>query len=126
MICRITKKDLKISSAMVLLSILIGILVAHSTSRWMDGIERGTTEISVAKKELLLSAGLFDLHNAVYAKVGEARWERQVKPDFLSAITRATAWDTGDPFPSWRMVVDWVRDNPEDARRMLKDAAANP
>lgn len=111
---------------MIILSTFLGILAAHSTSRWMDGIEMGAIEISTAKKELLSSAGLFDLHHTVYAKVGETRWEREVKPEFLSAITRATVLETGDPLPSWRMVVDWVRLHPEDARRMLKNAATNP
>lgn len=73
----------------------------------MDRMEKGAAEISVAKRELLSSAGLSDLHHAVYAKVGEARWEREVKPAFLGAITHATVRETGDIIPSWRQVVDW-------------------
>lgn len=126
MTSRITKKDLLVSAAMAATAILMGILLAHSTGLWMDGMERGASETILAKRELLASAGLFDLHHTVYAKVGEVRWEREVKPAFLGAITRATVRETGELIPSWRQVVDWVRAHPEDARRMLKDAAAKP
>lgn len=116
----------RIEAAMYVASILLGCLMAHSTGIWIDGMERGAAEISTAKKELLASANLAKLHHTIYAKVGEERWEHQVKPDFLSAITRATARETGDLLPSWQMVVDWVRAHPAEARRMLEGAAASP
>ena len=113
----------RIEAAMVVASILLGALMAHSTGLWIDGMERGAAEISTAKKELLASADLSKLHHTVYAKVGEERWERQVKPDFLGAITLATVRETGDPIPSWQMVVEWVRAHPSEARRILENAA---
>jgi len=113
----------RIEAAMIVASILLGALMAHSTGLWLDGMERGASQTSLAKKELLASAGLAKLHHTVYAKVGEDRWESQVKPDFLGAITRATAREAGDPIPSWQMVVDWVRAHPSEARQMLENAA---
>lgn len=121
-----TKRDLKVSAILAILALFVGVLSAYATDRWIEGAERGAADLSVAKKELLASAGLAALHHTVYAKVGEERWERQVKPDFLSAITRATVWETGDPMPTWRRIVDWVRAHPEEARRMLESAAASP
>ena len=120
---RITKSDVLASGIFVVIAFLIGILTAHSTGRWMDGMERGPEELALAKKELLASAGLLALHHTVYAKVGEERWERQVKPDFLGAITLATVRETGDPIPSWQMVVEWVRAHPSESRRILENAA---
>ena len=120
---RITKSDVLASGIFVVIAFLIGILTAHSTGRWMDGMERGPEELALAKKELLACAGLLALHHTVYAKVGEERWERQVKPDFLGAITLATVRETGDPIPSWQMVVEWVRAHPSESRRILENAA---
>lgn len=113
----------RIEAAMFVASILLGALMAHSTHLWFDGMEKGSSKIHIAKKELLASAGLGKLHHTIYAKVGEDRWENQVKPDFLSAITRATVRDSGDPIPSWQMVVEWVRAHPSEARQMLENAA---
>lgn len=123
---RITKSDVRASSILAVAALLIGMLGAHSTGRWMDGVDRGSEDLALTKKELLASAGLLALHHTVYAKVGEERWESQVKSAFLSAITRAAVKDTGEVLPSWQMVVEWVRAHPEEARRMLKDSAGLP
>jgi len=55
--------------------------------------------------------------------VGERVWEEQVKPQFLSDVTWATVRATGNLFPDARDLIDWVRANPEEARRLLKASA---
>lgn len=101
----------------------VGVLLAVSAGRWIDGWENGRREAAEARQELLQSAGLMELHHKVHAEVGEREWESRVKPDFLSAITRETAVANGDLAPSWRDVVDWTRRNPERARDLMRRAA---
>lgn len=100
----------------------LGVLAAHSTDRWISGIESGRKEFQTAKEELLGTADLFELHNTVYSEVGPLAWEERVKPDFMRALTMATVEETGMPFPDWRDVVGYARAHPEEARRMLKVA----
>lgn len=104
--------------------LLIGILFAYSAKQWMNGIERGHSEVAKAKKDLIASAGFMELHNQVYSKVGPRRWEEDVKPRFMSALTYATIRDTETLFPEPRDVVTWVRAHPEEARRLLLEAAS--
>ena len=46
-----------------------------------------------------------------------------MKPQFLSAVTYAAVRDTGNLLPDARDLIEWVRAHPEDARRLLKEAA---
>jgi hypothetical protein len=108
--------------ALVLAALMAGPLLAISMGMWMDGCERGRHEVRQAKVELVRSAGLFELHNKVYTRVGEAAWCQQVKPDFMSAITWETVWSIGSLTPDWRDVVEWVRAHPERARALLRGA----
>lgn len=103
---------------------LIGVATGLSTQEWMDAADNGEQEYRAAKEALLDSAGLRQRHHEVYAKVGEQTWENQVKPDFLSAITWATVRDTGTLLPDWKDITEWVRAHPEEARRLLDQAAA--
>lgn len=105
--------------------VLVGILGAYSADRWMRGQERGQIEIKKTKEELIASAGLFELHNAIYSKVGPYSWETEVKPRFMSALTYVTIRETGNLLPKPDDVVKWVRTHPAEARRMLEQAAAS-
>jgi hypothetical protein len=120
---RLKQKGLGFMIGAAIAGLFLGIAAAHSTDTWIKAFERGQTEAFSAKKELLASAGLEQLHHTIFAQVGETKWEREVKPAFLSAITQATARETGELFPDWRTIVGWVRAHPEEARRMLRDAA---
>jgi hypothetical protein len=108
---------------LILVALALGVLVAISTNAWIAALDSGQAEVRMAKAELLASAGLMELHNAVYAKVGERTWEERVKPEFMSRIIWQTVAETGDPFPRWQDVVGWVRANPEKARSILEGAA---
>lgn len=108
--------------ALLPVAMLIGLLLAYSIDRWMSAADEGAAELRLAKKELVSSAGLFELHNAIYSKVGPQVWESQVKPGFLRAITYATIRESGNLLPDWREIVAWVRAHPEDARRMMEEA----
>ncbi len=73
-----------------------------------------------AKRALLKEAGLMELHNTVYARVGEERWVGEVRPQFMSELTALTIRETGNPFPKWQDVVEWTNKNPQDARGILE------
>lgn len=107
---------------LAVIALPVGALSAASAERWMDASEKGAVEIRQAKRELLASAGLLDLHNSVYSRVGPAAWENRVKPAFMMAITCETVRETGNIAPDWRDVVAWVRSNPDRARQLMKDA----
>jgi hypothetical protein len=108
---------------LILLAVSMGAFTAWSTDQWIDAAEQGDSEYERLKREFLNSAGLMELHNEVYKQVGERAWEDQVKPQFLSAVTYATVRDTGNLLPDGRDLIDWVRANPEEARRLLREAA---
>jgi hypothetical protein len=112
----------KIDLLFALVAPLLGILAALSTDRWCEGMEAGAQELRKSKEDLVRSAGLLDLHYRIYSRVGERAWENEVKPDFLMAITYATANSTGNPLPESRDVVEWVRANPSRARHLLEAA----
>lgn len=114
----------KVDLLFVLAAPLTGVLCAFSTERWMDGLESGRVDLERSREDLVRSAGLFELHNAVYSRVGERAWENEVKPDFLRALTYATIADTGDILPEAQDIVFWVRKNPARAREMLERAEA--
>jgi hypothetical protein len=109
--------------ALILLALSTGMLAAWSTDQWFDAAELGDAEYQKLKNEFLNSADLMRLHNEVYKQVGERVWEEQVKPQFLSDVTWATVRATGNLFPDARDLIDWVRANPEEARRLLKASA---
>ena len=111
---------------LVLAALPIGAGAAWSTNEWLEGADRGQAEIEQLRRELLGSAGLMELHNAVYTQVGAETWENQVKPQFLSAITYATIRETGNILPEGRHIIEWVRNHPEEARRLMKEAAGLP
>jgi hypothetical protein len=113
----------KIDLLMTTVAIFLGMLTAYSSQCWMDGAEHGKAELRAAKEELVRSAGLLELHNQVYSKVGEHAWEAEVKPAFMSHITYATIRETGSIFPTATQVVEWVRTHPQEARRMLLKAS---
>lgn len=109
--------------ALVLMALSMGAFSAWSTDQWFDAAAQGEAQYQELKKEFLNSAGLMQLHNEVYQQVGERAWEDQVKPQFLSAVTYATVRETGNLLPDGRDLIEWVRAHPEDARRLLKEAA---
>ena len=108
---------------LILLALSTGMLAAWSTDQWLDAAQQGDAEYQRLKREFLNSADLMRLHNEVYKQVGERVWEEQVKPQFLSDVTWAAIRDTGNLFPDARDLIEWVRANPEEARRLLKAAA---
>ena len=110
-------------AVLVLLALSMGAFSAWSTDQWYDAAAQGDAEYQQLKNEFLNSAGLMQLHNEVYKQVGERAWEDQVKPQFLSAVTYATVRDTGMLLPDGRDLIDWVRANPDEARRLLREAA---
>ena len=113
----------RIEVVLVLVALALGPLLAMSLSRWYDAVDRGNEEIRTAKIALMKEAGLFELHNQIFTKVGPYDWENRVKPAFMSAITWATVRETGNSLPSACEVIDWVRTNPERARQLLLDAS---
>ncbi|MCI0659095.1 MAG: hypothetical protein L0170_18735 [Acidobacteria bacterium] len=112
-----------VNLAFALAALAIGAGAAWSTGEWMDSSERGTAELKAFTQDLLASAGLFELHNQVHAKVGPEAWENLVKPQFMSAITYATIRETGNVLPEGRDVVEWVRSHPQEARRLMIEAS---
>jgi hypothetical protein len=108
---------------LVLMAISMGAFTAWSTDQWIDAAEQGDAEYQRLKNEFLNSAGLMELHNEIYKQVGERAWEDQVKPQFLSAVTYAAVRDTGNLLPDARDLIEWVRANPDEARRLLREAA---
>lgn len=109
---------------LALSGVLCGVLIACSLERWMTATDQGRIEVQRAKEELIASAGLFELHNAIYSKVGPYSWETEVKPRFMSSLTYATIRETGNLLPEPDDVVKWVRAHPAEARRMLEQAAS--
>lgn len=99
---------------------MVGIAAARSVEKWLQAVEHGQQEVQRAKKELISSADLFELHNKVHAKVGSRDWEARVKPEFMSAITRRTVQETGNLFPSLQDIIQWVRAHPEEAREIMQ------
>lgn len=75
------------------------------------------------KREMIQAGELEVAHNTVYERVGEKRWEAQVKPEFLSLLTRRVAADTGDPFPDHDAIIEWLKAHREEAKRLLDQAA---
>jgi hypothetical protein len=108
---------------LILLALSTGMLAAWSTDQWLDAAELGDSEYQRLKTEFLNSADLMRLHNEVYKQVGERVWEERVKPQFLSDVTWATVRSTGNLLPDARDLIEWVRANPEEARRLLTAAA---
>ena len=108
---------------LILLALSTGAVTAWSTDQWFEAAAQGDAEYQQLKSEFLNSAGLMQLHNEVYQQVGERAWEDQVKPQFLSSVTWATVRDTGNLLPDARDLINWVRSNPDEARRLLKEAA---
>jgi hypothetical protein len=117
------RKPRRSDIVLTIIALLLGLFVAWSTNEWMTGIEHGKLEARKAKVELIAQAGLFELHNEIYTKVGPLAWENRVKPAFMGAITLETIRDTGDYLPDWRDIVNWVRAHPERTRQLLKEAA---
>ena len=113
---------MKIDLIFVAVAFLIGVLIAYSIGRWIKSSDQGTAEMKLAKEELIRSAGLFDLHNRIYSEVGDQIWRERVRPEFMGAITYETVLATGNFLPDWRDVVEWVRENPERARDLLRAA----
>lgn len=113
----------RIDLVMVLSGVVAGILMACSANAWTNSLERGKVQAQTAKEDLIKSAGLFELHNAIYSKVGSVDWENRVKPTFMSRLTYATARETGNIIPEPAEVIDWVRAHPKESRRMLLEAA---
>jgi hypothetical protein len=103
----------------------IGALLAYSTGRWISAADAGTIQVRQAKKELIECGDLFKLHCDICDKVGRHTWETSVKPDFMMAITYATIMETGNPLPDWPDIVKWTREHPEDAHRIMEEAARN-
>ena len=108
---------------LLLVALSMGAFGAWSTDQWVEAAAQGDEEYQRLKNEFLNSAGLLQLHNEVHQQVGEKAWEDQVKPQFLSAVTYATVRDTGNLLPDARDLIDWVRANPDEARRLLRVAA---
>ena len=104
-------------------ALLVGFGTAVSTDRWLDMSERAPEDVRQLKLDLLREAGLMELHNKVYSKVGERDWEQRVKPGFLSAITWRTAKESGTWFPSSQDVIKWVREHPSEARSIMESLA---
>jgi hypothetical protein len=103
---------------------LFGVLAALALARPFPG--RTVPEARETPKQLLLQeAGLGELHNRVYEQVGPEVWEYTVKPEFLREITFRTIRATGNPLPEERDVVGWVRDHPEEARRIMQELGGN-
>lgn len=113
----------KRSAILVGIAFLIGLLAAWSTNEWFTLFDRGKVEAHQAKVDLIASAGLFELHNKIYQKVGDRDWKERVRPTFMSAITWETVRETGSLIPGPGDVVAWVRAHPERARKLLEDAA---
>lgn len=109
----------RIDTVLLTVALLVGVLCAVSMDRWMDGAERGRVQLAEAKRELLASAGLQELHNKVAAEVGPRAWKEHVRPEFVRRISIETARETGDFLPDWPDVVRWVRSNPKRAREIM-------
>jgi hypothetical protein len=106
-----------------LLGLALGPILAVSMARWAEGADSGRCELLAAKQELMASAGLLELHNRIYERVGERAWRERVKPEFMSRIIWETVQESGDLAPGWKDVVGWVRAHPARAREILEAAA---
>ncbi len=105
-------------------------LLVLGQARWIAATEtppgageeekKGAEKLKVLKRELLREAELERVHNEVYEKVGEERWEYDVKPSFLQAITWMTIQETGDPLPTEKQILEWVRSHPLEAQELMR------
>lgn len=75
------------------------------------------------KKKILEVAKIDRLHHEIHARVGEQRWESEVKPRFVEALYSNIVQDTGESFPSLEQVLNWLRANPDRARMFLERSA---
>ena len=66
------------------------------------------------------------LHHKVWQKVGEDRWEAEVKPAILRDLTVGTIRETGNPFPALQDVVDWAHTHPDEARGIFERYLREP
>lgn len=114
---------LKKLAALIGLGFVAGVLIAIALSRGFDAADAADGEMRTAKRDLMKCGNLFERHNRIYEKEGAQAWQSRIKPDFLSAITWRTAWDTGSLFLEPDDVVQWVKAHPEEAALLLERAA---
>ena len=103
-------------------AVLFALMTAYALGRARVKLAERPTAVAV-KEALLQTADLRRLHNKVYVEVGEDRWEGEVKPRFLHTITVKTVGETGNPFPAWEDIVEWVRSHPDETRQIMENSA---
>lgn len=85
-----------------------------------------SVDINDLKKSFLREGKIEEKHHEVYQKVGEEKWEGEVKPEFIRDVTIQTMWETGKVLPSWQEMTKWVKDHPDEAKRLMDRHAAKP
>ena len=105
----------------IFVAVLIAVLSASAAQSYVEVFAPEEEGPAVeAKRALLKEANLMELHNTVYARVGDERWVGEVRPQFMSELTALTIRETGNPFPKWQDVVEWTNKNPQAARGILE------
>lgn len=87
-----------------------------------DRREQDLQNLAAIKKAAVEAGALETIHNLVYERVGEERWEGDVKPEFLSLLMRRVAFDTGNPAPTSGDILGWLRAHPDEARMLMERA----
>ncbi|MHC4606292.1 MAG: hypothetical protein ACYTAF_05110 [Planctomycetota bacterium] len=97
-------------------ALLFALLAAYALARDVPS----DADAWAAKQALMEEDFFFRLHNLVYEKVGKERWNGIVRPTIMSELTLHTIKDTGNPFPDYPDILQWVRENPEQTEGILE------
>jgi hypothetical protein len=116
-------RDFLRGTGLVVGAVGFGLLAAWSFARWDQLIQEAPARAAEEKAAALEAGELTLLHHVIHGKVGEKRWENEVKPEFLKRLTARVVQDTGNPFPDSAAVNDWLRTHRDEAKKMLEDAA---
>lgn len=80
-------------------------------------------DLTQLKKEILEAGDLLEYHHLIYEKVGEERWESEVKPKFVRDVAARVIFDQGTVTPSPDEIKSWMREHRAEVRQLLEDAA---
>lgn len=84
------------------------------------GFEPAPAAYEELKRDFIAAAGAGQLHNEVFAAVGERRWEDNVKPAFVQWVLTNSTADLGTPVPTDEQLLQWVRDHRAEAQDYLR------
>lgn len=105
--------------ASILSALSTGVLMMYALGRWIDTPAESYTADDF-KRAFIEAGAITQLHNEVYASVGEKAWEEIVKPSFIMNMTMRVALDTNNVLPGPDDLIKWASDHPDETREMLQ------